>query len=450
MSLLSLEAYAELSARMIGLTTAERCAAIVRAAGISQAAWEAANAEWSARLARDAALAKRHRRLLTEALRRDPAAAKTISLDDYVALNASVRLGAPIADALRAHGHDLRSFSASSYEWIERFEADPWLEVTFGLRVEKTIAERAGGAERVVGAVYGPGELVRARRCHHCGARKVTRPSTAYVYCDYCATLFDYDPSVTVEDRTSLDPDLVDERLARVTKDALQRAYAARDQAEYARIVRFTSSVLTEVCPAAYSPRIRDPTYREVFHRDLIAPWAVVTRFDAGYCERAAVVAKLRRAATGSRRWSDVLALLDHSREAFTYEVALLDRTGVLAAHPDGLDALRFVHVNLAVFVRPWLAILDAREQLQLLDAAGVRCDYVPLEQTDLAPCACGSCGQKLAIPTGSRRFVCERCGHVLESGARVFACADCGASVCLPAGATQARCGYCDARWTL
>jgi hypothetical protein len=354
------------------------------------------------------------------------------------------------AEALQRRSHNMQSFSASSYEWMDRFEASPWLKCYFELRVHKAVAQKSGQADRNFGATYGPGDMVRSRRCYSCGAIKVTKPTTAYVYCDYCATLFDYDSWIAVEDPSSLDPDMVDEHLNKVTNDQLNRAFKEGDRAEYARIVQWTSGVLTEMCPAAYSPRIRDPEYYVRFNRDLIAQWAVATRFDSDTSRESRAVNEAQRTAMQSRRLADILELLARSKKVWELEASLLERSGIFATHPDGLDPARYQYVNASTFVRPWLAILSQAEQTQLLDAAGVRCEYIPLPHVEMTPRACGQCGQKLSVPAGSTRFVCECCGHVLDMKGRTFPCKQCGGAVSLPTSADTAVCGYCNARWTL
>lgn len=172
-------------------------------------------------------------------------------------------------------------------------------------------------------------------------------------------------------------------------------------------------------------------------------------RFDADARESRAID-EARRAAMQSRGLPDILELLARSKTVWNLEANLLERAGVWAAHPDRVDGGRYGYMNSSMFVRPWLAILSQAEQTQLLDAAGVRCEYIPLPKVDFQSRGCGQCGQKLSIPASSSRFVCEGCGFVLETQSRTFPCRQCGGSVSLPAGAHEALCAYCNARWTL
>ncbi|HUH04168.1 MAG TPA: hypothetical protein VML75_19355 [Kofleriaceae bacterium] len=450
---LTLAQFVGLSARMIGLETTEQCRVVVRDAGVEQAVWEAANQGWSERLGTAGSgseLVATHRRLLIEALRQLSGNREPLPLDRYVDINVLVRSGTPADQAFAAFGETMQSFSASSYEWMDRFARDSWLETYFQLRVQKGVSKRTGRAPREANAVYGPGNLVRGRRCHHCGGLKVTRPSTAYVYCDYCATLFDYDPYVAVSDPTALDPDMVDRQLARVTAEPMRQAVAAGDRVEYGRIARWQTDVATEICPAAYSPRIRDPDYRRRFVDGVLVPWTVATRFDPAAHAQGRRVGEAQQRALHKPTLANFLELLARSQQLWAIEAELLEREGVFAAHPDGLDRGHYLYVNASCFVRPWLAALFEPDQQQLLAAAGVTCEYIAMPKVDMCTRGCGGCGQELSIPVGSKRFVCESCGFVLDILNRAFPCAGCGGSVCLPDRATDAICAYCGAHWTL
>ena len=438
---------------MVGLQTAEQCAVVVAEAGLQPWVWDTANRGWTARLhaaGPGSELVATHRRLLIAALGRLGGDAKPMDLDTYVAINVLIQAGTPPEDAFASFGQNTQSFSAGSYEWIDRLAGDPRLEVYFQLRVRKGIAEATGSAPRDNAEVYGPGNLVRGRRCHGCGGLKATKPSTAYVYCDYCAALFDYDPYVAIADPRAMDPGMVDQKIESVTVDALRAAFAAGDRDEYGRIARWRSEVSTEICPAAYSPRIRDPAYRRRFIDDVLVPWTVAMRFDPEARQAGLEVQDAQRRAEHRRGLPAVMELLHASQRLWQIEAALLEREGVFAAHPDGLDRALYLYVNASGFVRPWLAFLGNAQQQQLLTAAGVACEYIAMPSVNFAARSCGHCGQRRSIPADALRFVCESCGTILEAGQRAFSCTQCGASVCLASDASEAQCGHCGVRWTL
>ena len=449
---LPLETYAAVAADMIGVASPAECHAIAERHGIAAAAWDAAAATWAERLAgrNGAVLGKKLRELLKEHLERRCAGVPPIDLDGYVSINAAVHAGVAAEDAFAAAGVDVARFTLASYAWMDRFESDPRLDVYFRLRVQQALAARTKRSARTPFTTYRAGNLVRARRCSRCGALKATKPLTAYVYCDFCATLFDYDVSVALDDPTALDADMVDRELQTVSVGPLREALAANDRAAYAEIIAWRSDVSTEVCPASYSPRIKDPEYRRAFVHELVVPWTVVTQFDPAFRAAAAKTDAARRRVVREPTLAKVLTALEASRVAWRIESDLLERAGIFAKHPDGYDATMFLFVNASTFARPWLAVLERPDQDRLLEAIGVKSEYVPAPVVTFVKCGCGHCGRALEVPAGAKRMVCDACGFVLEVGTHRFACSGCGAMSSVPAGALEAVCAYCSVRWTL
>lgn len=279
-----------------------------------------------------------------------------------------------------------------------------------------------------------------------CGALKASKPLTAYVYCDYCATCFDYDLSIEFRDDTALDSNRVDRWLGSAIKDDLDAAFRAGDRDAYARAFAWQIEASIELCPIAYSPRIKDPVYRRRLIDDVLVPWALITVFEQGGGDAKAAAA--REAALRSRTLDDILAAYAATRAAFEHEADLFEQHGLFARHPDGLDRAMYLTINSSVFVRPWLAVLSDADQQRLLTVAGVACEYVPAPEIAFSPCGCGVCGRELRIAAGAKRIVCEACGHILEVGERQFPCRECGAPLSLPDGSHDVVCGACNARW--
>jgi hypothetical protein len=446
----SIDRYADILGEGVGLPAPD-WAAIAARHGLDRATWERGMAEWGARLAEGgegAALNRDFTARLTAALARSIGEHAPVSLDAYVDISARAMTGEPIDRALADHGLDMRRFTLAGYQWKARGEEDPRLGVYLALRTKKGIVERTHEAERSQFAVYGPGNLVRARRCRACGALKAVKPTTAYIYCDYCATLFDYDSLIEFRDDASLGSDDVDRALVAVVQDELTEAFRRGDRAAYARTYSWIVEVLTEICPLAYSPRIKDEEYRARFIHDLIVPWTVLTQFDERSRADSAKFATARDRAIRNPKLGSILELFGVARQAWEYEVELFEREGLFARHPDRYDPALYIHVNASIFARPWLAVLDDADQKRLLAATGVASEYVPAPEVSFSSCGCGQCGAELQVPAGSTRMVCVACGHVLELGARTFGCRNCGRPLSMPARGTDVVCGSCNARW--
>jgi hypothetical protein len=444
----SLQSYAEMCAEAFGVPTADRVAIAARH-GVNRASWERGVAQWTGRLGDpDSPLSQEFRRLIKEALERSVGPVAPVPLDRYVEISARCSAGQPAEQVLAEHHLDARAYSLAAYEWMVRGDQDKRLKVYVDLRFRKRFAELTHQAPRSQFVVLGPGNLVRARRCPNCGALKASKPLTAYIYCDYCATCFDYDASIEFRDSTALDSDDVDRALGKVIADELVAAFRAGDRAAYARTFAWQIEVSIEICPVSYSPRIKDPAYRRRLIDDVLVPWAVLSVFEPRAREGGQNFRAAYETAVRSRRIDDILALFGVAHASWEYEAELFERHGLFARHPDGYDREMYLFINSSIFVRPWLAVLADADQTRLLTAAGVACQYIPAPEVAFSSCGCGVCGRKLQIPAGATRMLCEACGHLLELGSRQFRCRECGASLSLPASGQEVVCAFCQARW--
>jgi LSD1 subclass zinc finger protein len=98
-------------------------------------------------------------------------------------------------------------------------------------------------------------------------------------------------------------------------------------------------------------------------------------------------------------------------------------------------------------FCQGWLGMLPPDTAGQLLDRAGLRNEYVPIQTEDGEPRHCGGCGGQFSALPGASAIICEGCGRKVDLGSAEIACASCGATMTLPAGADEVACPFCQAR---
>ncbi|HEY7881916.1 MAG TPA: hypothetical protein VID31_13760, partial [Streptosporangiaceae bacterium] len=111
----------------------------------------------------------------------------------------------------------------------------------------------------------GPG-FVKRCTCVTCGAPKQLPSATAYVYCDYCASLVDFDLRQACEGDTLPGPEYV--ALVNSSQAASQAAVAAGDRDGYRAIQERIFSAYVANVPMAVSHRARnDRGYRQAYVR---------------------------------------------------------------------------------------------------------------------------------------------------------------------------------------
>ncbi|HEY5936000.1 MAG TPA: DUF1266 domain-containing protein, partial [Kofleriaceae bacterium] len=175
--------------------------------------------------------------------------------------------------------------------------------------------------------------------CRECGAPR-TRPSvSAYVYCDHCGALVDYDFAV-VKDQPLAQPGPVYETLRAELAPELEAARERGDVAGYRALQRQLFEAWAVACPDATPMRTRDPEYRARYVAWL-AEGDTIAAFDAGARAREATM----RAAIAGLAFAQVDGKPRVASEpfrvladaVFAYEAgrdALL--APVYAMHPDG------------------------------------------------------------------------------------------------------------------
>jgi hypothetical protein len=145
--------------------------------------------------------------------------------------------------------------------------------------------------------------FVKRCTCVTCGAPKQLPSATAYVYCDYCASLVDFDLRQACEGDTLPGPEYV--ALVNSSQAASQAAVAAGDRDGYRAIQERIFSAYVANVPMAVSHRARnDQGYRQAYVR-YMAEAAVARAFDPAY---QVLEAEMRQRVMGLRYTGNMLS----------------------------------------------------------------------------------------------------------------------------------------------
>jgi Zn finger protein HypA/HybF involved in hydrogenase expression len=297
---------------------------------------------------------------------------------------------------------------------------------------------------------------IKRLRCRTCGAPKVKPPSTAYVYCDYCGALTDWDFHIANATAGSAQPAPEYEARCLYLKPQLEEARVRGDRGRYAAVERQLFDTHVRACKASYSPRVGDPAYRGA-----IIEYQVATRVVVDFDPQLLYLEQATEKAEGTMRWTESggqrLARSDRLWNLFgafrAHRAAALstfERAGVLRAHPDGAPGELLLRMELSAFVQRWLPALAPADAHRLLFETGLQGDYDDRPAPAAVLRHCGSCGVDLGVAPGARRVLCEGCGFLVDVGAPEIACEHCGGTISAPAGATMLACPYCRSHVTV
>jgi DNA-directed RNA polymerase subunit RPC12/RpoP len=326
----------------------------------------------------------------------------------------------------------------------------------FGRKPEQPDASAAAGSPRWVRqvmSIIAPPDHGYVKRCSCvvCGAPKKLPNATAYVYCDYCASLMDYDLRQACTGDTAVGPAYA--AAVNSAQAASQASIAAGDREGYRALQRQVYVAYVLHVPMAVSHRARnDPAYRSAYV-DYMAAAAVARAFDPA---AQALETEMRQRVMSLRYAGDMMAptvapdsfwpMADTLEKQIQSSRVLYRTAGLGQLDPDAAEHLTG-KLAWSGFCQGWLGMLPADAAAELLHRAGLTNDYVPVQAEDGQVRHCGGCGAGFSALPDARAVICSGCGRRIELGGAEIPCAACGATMTLPAGQDQVACPFCHAQ---
>ena len=286
-----------------------------------------------------------------------------------------------------------------------------------------------------------------ASRCPSCGAAKSRPSATAYVYCDFCGSLADYDFRKACEQPRSM-PGPVYEKLSAKLKPQCEKALLANDREKYLELQTELFDAYVEACPNAVPVRVGDAIFRLAFVAHS-AGCCTVIAFDDEYKK----ISEAMTQATAALQWTQHEGATRVSHKSFKAMldtvVAAQERTysdelySQYAPHPDGAGADLLKRIGYSGFVQGWLPYLHEATTKLLLETTGLKQEYLTVETNASALLNCGFCKNTVPVFAGAKQCVCEQCGHKLEieQGIR---CDGCGSHLAVDKNTRYFPCPQC------
>jgi len=295
--------------------------------------------------------------------------------------------------------------------------------------------------------------FVKKTTCHNCGGAKTLAPKTAYVYCDFCGSLTDYDFQKACENPQSNMPGPAYEELVRQTNEDAALARQTKDRDKFYEIQSRLFDRWIELCPNAVSPRAKkDPEYRAQLVK-YMATTALVNEFDETFQNYADQV---KQKVLGIQ-WEGMFPKMTAKGETFwpMYEVVkaqmahsfkVLKDAGVMEMHPDQAPESLQHRLTWSMFCQGWLPTLSEEDSEKMIADAGLKGEYSKLEPTETDLRHCGGCGGELQTVKGGKKMLCEECGTMVDIEHPEVNCKNCAGMVSFPVGKNRLQCPYCKA----
>src|SRR5512147_403751 len=149
--------------------------------------------------------------------------------------------------------------------------------------------------------------FIKRVSCPQCGAPKSLPSTTAYIYCDYCGALMDYDFRMANANTNAGITNTIYSRIMATVQFPLAQAKARNDRDAVRQIYKQVFTQWLQECPNAASPRaIKDMDFRKQFI-DYCAECAVIKDMDTNQAtlqtKMDGLVARLQRIPTPGGAW---------------------------------------------------------------------------------------------------------------------------------------------------
>lgn len=294
-------------------------------------------------------------------------------------------------------------------------------------------------------------QFIKRVNCSQCGAPKSLPSTTAYLYCDYCGALMDYDFRIANADTNAGLTNTVYHRIYAAVQTHIAQAKARGDQEESRRLYRQVYTQWLQECPTAASPRAyKDMAFREQFINYQVECF-VSKDFDPKQAElevqMQTLANSLQRIPTPGGAWRVAGPFWDYAalfKKQMELAYGLIRKKGIHEMDPDHAPSGVPLRMEYSYFCQAWLPHLSPEEGERLLKFYGLAGEYDEFKPIQTDSHKCGSCGSELHTLPGAKQVVCENCGFTIDVGSQAMPCKKCGALLSFPVSANHLLCPYC------
>jgi hypothetical protein len=347
-----------------------------------------------------------------------------------------------------------QGFTSVNMADLAKFGAGAQAQAMAQMQSVQQAQESGGGIGALMSALgmkYSS-DYVKRVDCPTCGAAKKLPSVSAYLYCDYCASLADYDFRRACEDSGTMSAGTAEYAQTVNSANAeAKAALAAGDRDAYRALQGHIWDAYVTYQPKAVSHRIGDPDYRaQLVH--YMSESAVINNFDPQY----AALLEEMRSRTVALEWTGSLmerrtggptfrAMVEVCKQQADHVNELAAANGLLELDPDHASAAVRSRMHASLFSQGWLAMLGQEDAAWLIAELNIGGEYVKAETiADAEERNCGGCGSQMKVVPGAKTVVCDHCGRSLDVGGAQLTCANCGATMSMPVGVQRANCPFC------
>jgi hypothetical protein len=301
--------------------------------------------------------------------------------------------------------------------------------------------------------VFTYSDYVKQVNCPECGGAKRLPSKTAYLYCDYCGSLIDYDFRAGNYGTNAALTNQVFAYLMTPVQPATAAAVAAGDRDRYRQLITPVYTEWIRQCPQAVSPRANSD---DEFRRRAITYFVegMVSRdFDPTLTrigeQLQAATDQVRRIPQADGTWlvdDSIWPVAELFKRQMQMGYRLLRDNGVVELEPEHTPIEIQLRIEYSYFCQNWLPKVPPSQADRFLAFFDLTAQYRKVDFTGVRTRKCGCCGDQLRTVPDAHAVICESCGRKLDIAGGEVGCSRCGAALCLPVGVDAVECPYCRA----
>lgn len=299
--------------------------------------------------------------------------------------------------------------------------------------------------------------LVKKYTCPTCGGNKTDEIYTGYIYCDYCSSLIDYDMEKMADEAlkvmTSENPDTSKQQLYYKKLQELSSYIQSEDADNFVKTQCEIHALEFDLFPKRFSPKIKQATFRQNFLEYFESFW--FEKIENGYFaknnETQKIFSELSSKVTFGFENGKSVPKYDEHFEKYIEEMSSflkksIEETIIMTSinkYPEPITS-KSKDVMYKQSMNMIIQMYDVNTIHKLIEKFGFKPEYVELADIYLSETKCFVCNNKISIPEGSKKKVCENCGTTNDIENQQVVCYGCGASFSI---SDNNACPYCGSK---
>lgn len=296
--------------------------------------------------------------------------------------------------------------------------------------------------------------LVKNTKCSICGANKVTKNKSMYIFCDYCGSWMGYD--MDAAGRESMNVFSVENMGTPDVKKYLELgqqatiAAKAKDKEKYIGIKLENHELEFKLFPERFGPKGKQSSYRKrhlEYYQAMYEEIANDEYFEKITSPSGIDSSNLKTSVeNGVVKYEFDDAFFKFIDENVAVIAASFDETKTLKAiekHPE-YEVVKQSDLMYKISISAMIQAFPNDASEQIIKHLKITDDFIEIPDVSISEHKCSVCSSKLEVPEGSKNVVCETCGCKNEINTNNISCPNCAANF---APEEDTTCPYCNSK---